>query len=76
MVWEKFEMKKKDCDKNRIKKPDVKTMLSEIMLHHNLLGSAWGDFHKDICKIVNKYHPVYRKGLKHWFRTGEMNRNI
>jgi hypothetical protein len=67
-----FQMKEKlSCRKNRIENPDVKEMMATLLIQHNLLrGKAWEKFHQDILKIVEKYHPIYKKNLKKYFEEG------
>jgi len=57
-------------DNFRLKNPDIKEMMSTLLIQHNLLGDKWGSFHKDIQKVVDKYYPTYKKNLKLWIKGG------
>ena len=66
-----------ECDAYRKNNPDVKEQLVVLLIQHNLLhGKVWEEFHKDIHKMVKKYFPLYKKGLKNWFKNGKINNNI
>lgn len=69
-------MHTKACDKHRKNNPDVKDMMATLLIQHNLLGDKWEPFHKDVHKLVNKYWKTYQKGLKNWFKTGEIRNSI
>jgi hypothetical protein len=67
----------KKCDKLRKKNPDVKDMMATLLIQHNLLhGKSWESFHKDVHKIVQKYYPLYEKGLQEWFDSDKITNNI
>ncbi len=64
-------MKKRDKDYR-----DVKEKMATLLIQHNLLGSKWGEFHKDLNTLVDKYWKVYEKGMNEWFENDKINSNI
>jgi hypothetical protein len=65
----------KNCPQAR-KEKDVKEMMATLLIHHNLLGKEWENFHKDVQELVEKYYPHYEKGMKLWMDKGEINKKI
>ncbi|MBU0459354.1 MAG: hypothetical protein KJ597_06025 [Nanoarchaeota archaeon] len=67
----------KACDQYRKKNPDIKEQMATLLIQHNLLhGKDWEKFHQEIQKIVEKYYPLYQKGLQQWFKEDKINNNI
>ena len=56
-----------------VKKPDVKEKMATLLIHRNLLpGEDLKQFHQEIQTIVNKYYPLYQKGLVEWFKEARV----
>ncbi len=52
-----------------MKKPDVKEKMATLLIQHQLLKEEdLETFHQEIKTIVDKYYPLYQKGLVEWFK--------
>ena len=56
-------------DEYHRRRPDVKEKMATLLIQHQLLNNEdLQRFHQEIQKIVDKYYPLYQKGLVEWFK--------
>jgi len=62
-------------DEYHRRRPDVKEKMATLLINRNLLPEEeLENFHQEIQTIVNKYYPLYQKGLVEWFKENNRNR--
>lgn len=60
----------KEREQYHKKKPDVKEKMTTLLIQHQLLNDEdLESFHQEIQTIVDKYYPLYQKGLVEWFKV-------
>ena len=60
-------------DEYHRRRPDVKEKMATLLIHRNLLPEEELEtFHQEIQTIVDKYYPLYQKGLVGWFKEARV----